>query len=87
VIAVEGIKTEPQYFAIFNNQKSVIWVNCLKGNHDSSPPQILKRMENYLKREALKSSDEAWLVVDKDQWTNDQLEQLNSLPYKNQGNS
>jgi len=82
VIAVEGIKTEPQYFSIFNNQKSVIWVNCLKGNHDSSPPQILKRMENYLKREALKSSDEAWLVVDKDQWTNDQLEQLNTWSTK-----
>ena len=44
VIAVEGVKTEPQYFAIFNDQQSVIRVNCLKGSHDSSPPQVLKRM-------------------------------------------
>jgi hypothetical protein len=78
VIAVEGIKTEPQYFAIFNNQQSIIHVNCLKGTSDSSPPQVLQRMEDHLKKESLKSSDEAWLVVDKDQWTNDQLGQLHA---------
>ena len=37
ILAVEGIKTEPQYFAVFNDQNSVIRVNCLKGKHDSSP--------------------------------------------------
>ncbi len=76
ILAVEGIKTEPQYFAVFNDQNSVIRVNCLKGKHDSSPPQVLARMENYLKKEGLKKSDEAWLVVDKDQWTDEQLSQL-----------
>ena len=76
VIAVEGAKTEPQYFAIFNNQQSVIRVNCLKGKHDSAPPQVLKRMKDHLKKAALKKSDEAWLVVDKDQWTDEQLPQL-----------
>ena len=34
-------------------------------------------MQDHLKKEALKKSDEAWLVVDKDQWTNGQLAQLN----------
>lgn len=77
VIAVEGAKTEPQYFAIFNNQQSVIRVNCLKGKHNSSPLQVLRRMEDHLKKEALKKSDEAWLVVDRDQWTDGQLAQLN----------
>jgi uncharacterized protein YpiB (UPF0302 family) len=76
VIAVEGAKTEHQYFAVFNNEKSVILVKCLKSKHDSAPPQVLKRMTDYLKREALKESDEAWLVVDKDQWTDEQLTQL-----------
>ncbi|MBF0461739.1 MAG: RloB domain-containing protein [Magnetococcales bacterium] len=73
VIAVEGVVTEPQYFALFDDQQSVIHVNCLKGGHDSSPPQVLQRMENHLKQAGLKSSDEAWLVVDKDQWTDAQL--------------
>jgi hypothetical protein len=33
-------------------------------------------MAEYLRQESLKKSDEAWLVVDKDQWSNEQLEQL-----------
>lgn len=33
-------------------------------------------MESYLKEEGLKASDEAWLVVDKDQWTEEQLSLL-----------
>jgi len=72
LIAVEGAKTEPQYFAMFNNQQSVIRIHCLKGAH-SSPLYVLKRMVNYLKREDLRKTDEAWLVIDKDQWTDDQL--------------
>jgi len=75
VIAVEGTKTEPQYFGIFNGLCSVIHVNCLKSNH-SSPLQVLKRMEACLKQEALKETDEAWLVVDKDAWNDEQLAQL-----------
>ncbi len=78
IIAVEGAKTEPQYFAIFNNEQSVIQVQCLRGRHDSSPPQVLKRMELWLDQEALLASDEAWLVVDKDHWTEDQLTQLHA---------
>ncbi len=75
IIAVEGVKTEPQYFGIFSNQ-SIIKVKCLKSGHDSSPPQVLDRMKIYLKNEGLKSTDEAWLVVDKDQWSNEQVNLL-----------
>ena len=72
VIAAEGGKTEPQYFALFDD-KTIIRVNCLKGKNESSPQHVLKRMEDYLKKEPLRKSDEAWLVVDKDQWRDDQL--------------
>ncbi|MCK5861945.1 MAG: RloB domain-containing protein [Candidatus Hydrogenedentes bacterium] len=78
VLAVEGSKTEPQYFKNFNDQNSVIQVNCLKNKHDSAPPQVLARMETHLKKENLKNTDEAWLVVDKDQWTDEQLTQLHN---------
>ncbi|MHB1606662.1 MAG: RloB family protein [Leptospirales bacterium] len=77
-MAVEGIITEPQYFSIFNDQQTVIRINCLKGDHASSPPQVLKRMKDHLKKETLLPSDEAWLVVDKDQWTDEQLNKLHS---------
>lgn len=76
VLAVEGEKTEPQYFDIFNhNPQSVIHVHCLRGKK-SAPHQVLKRMKKHLREEGFKSGDEAWLVVDKDQWTDDQLNQL-----------
>jgi len=76
VIAVEGVKTERQYFGLFNDRQAVVRVTCLKGDHGSAPLQVLKRMEDHLRREALKPTDEAWLVVDKDGWTDHQLEQL-----------
>lgn len=56
----------------------MIRVLCLKSGRESSPPQVLKRMRDYLQKERLKSTDEAWLVVDKDQWTNPQLAELHA---------
>ena len=53
ILAVEGRKTERQYFEVFNDQ-NVIIVKCLKGKQDSSPPQVLARMETHLKKEGLK---------------------------------
>jgi hypothetical protein len=44
IITVEGAKTEPQYFALFNGKQSVIRVNCIKGKHDSSPGEIPARL-------------------------------------------
>jgi hypothetical protein len=76
VLAMEGIKTEPQYFGIFKNEQSVIQVKCLKHSPGSSPLHVLKRMKDELRNVELRSNDDAWLVVDKDQWTDDQLVQL-----------
>lgn len=78
VIATEGNKTEPLYFGIFNDQQSVIHVRCLKSRHESAPPQVMKRMEDFIEGEALRKSDEAWLVVDKDNWTDKQLAELHA---------
>ncbi|MCX6345718.1 MAG: RloB family protein [Armatimonadetes bacterium] len=75
LIAAEGGKTEPQYFGVFNDQQSVIRVTCFKGKH-SSPIDVMKQMKERLKEEKLLPSDEAWLVVDKDNWTDEQLHQL-----------
>ena len=76
IIATEGDKTEPQYFSIFKRLTSDAHVICLPGGHASSPPQVLKRMQNYLKEENPLSPYEAWLIVDKDDWSNEQLTQL-----------
>jgi hypothetical protein len=76
IIATEGAKTEPQYFGIFNSSNAVVHVHCLKCKTASSPPQVLARMHAHLREEGLKPGDEAWLVVDKDQWTDQQLAEL-----------
>lgn len=76
VIATEGSRTEPQYFDIFNTGDTVIHVECLRGKHESAPSQVLKRMRKYLKEEGLRAGDEAWLVVDKDLWSDVQLAEL-----------
>ena len=78
IIATEGAKTEPQYFAALNNQQSVVQIECLRSRGRTSPPQVLQRMKHRLKLAALRNTDEAWLVVDKDQWAEDQLTQLYS---------
>jgi hypothetical protein len=76
IISTEGAKTEPQYFQLFKNQQALISVKCLKCDDKSSPQFILKRMERYLKLKGLKATDEAWLVVDNDQWSEIQLREL-----------
>ncbi len=84
ILAVEGTKTEPQYFDIFNDPHSLIKVKCLKRSLGSSaaPPRLLRKMEDHLKNQGLTESDEAWLVVDKDEWTDKQLEQLHQWSLK-----
>ncbi len=76
LIATEGYKTEPQYFQSFNTRDALIRVKCLKEKNKSAPEQVLERMKDRIQQERLKKSDEAWLVVDKDQWTPEQLSQL-----------
>lgn len=76
VLATEGSKTESRYFSIFNDANLTVHIKFLKGGDRSAPAQVLKRMRDYLEEINLRSSDEAWLVVDKDQWTHDQLLQL-----------
>lgn len=78
VIAVAGVATEPQYFSIFNDFELVIHVDCLKGKNESSPIHVLQRMKKHLRETKLRNFDEAWLVVDKDQWTDEQLTKLHA---------
>lgn len=82
VIAVEGVKTEPQYFSLVSNLQAVVHVTCLKDKHDSAPPQVLRRMTKHLREQNLRNSDEAWLVVDKDSWTDPQLRELHQWSLK-----
>ncbi len=76
LIATEGAKTEPTYFRLLDSQYATIHISCIKGGHASAPQQVLARMEKQLKKEDLRKGDEAWLVVDKDEWSDEQLAEL-----------
>jgi hypothetical protein len=76
LIAVEGSVTEPGYFDLFDG--GVIRVECLYANGESAPPLVLKRMKSRIDRVSMRPGDEAWLVVDKDRWTDGQLNELHT---------
>jgi hypothetical protein len=77
VISTEGTVTEPQYFNLFNNDTTVLHVKIIK-NKGSGPAKVLQEMKRYLDGESLRKNDQAWLVVDKDQWTDTQLQALHA---------
>jgi hypothetical protein len=87
IVAVEGAKTEPQYFTTLDDRQSVVKVECLKRNKGSASIYVLKGMQRRLKEESLRESDEAWLVVHKDEWTDEQLARLHewSQGHRNYG--
>ena len=76
VLSCEGTITEPQYFRSFNKQNPNVRVICLPSKHGRSPPEVLNRMKKGLQERFLRKSDEAWLVVDMDWWTDGQLSEL-----------
>ncbi len=80
LIATEGARTEPQYFALFkefDRISSVVHVKCIKKSSGaSSPHHVLKAMKNYLSKSPSRNSDEAWLVVDRDKWAEENLAEL-----------
>jgi hypothetical protein len=75
VIATEGDVTEREYFARFQNDY-IVDIKCLDPQKKSAPLHVLKRIRKYLKETNLNSSDEAWLVVDRDSWKVEQLDEL-----------
>ncbi len=75
LIAVEGHKTESGYFEkLF--RKDIIKICCLKDKKHNSPLQVLGRLKKEIKGKSLRKNDEAWVVVDKEDWTEEQLAQL-----------
>ncbi len=76
LISVEGAVTEQQYFNMFSGDNPIIRIACISNKYRNSPKDVLSEIKKKLTKTDLRKEDEAWLVVDKDQWTD---EQLNSL--------
>lgn len=74
-MATEGSKTEPQYLNMLNSRTATVHVQVLKPGA-SAPASVLQRMQRHLEAEGIQAGDEAWLVVDKDQWPDTEIDAL-----------
>lgn len=69
VIASEGEVTEPEYFQKLNSMSQTVVFSIVENLGGASDPKsVLARMKNHLKNNPLEDGDEAWIVVDRDQW-------------------
>lgn len=82
VVSVEGAKTEKQYFHILKKLSTNCTIECLSHKSKSSPRSVLSRMKNFLQSNTLRKHDEAWLVVDKNNWSDQQLLELHHWKQK-----
>lgn len=77
VIAAEGEVTEPQYFQKLNSMSTTNTFFVVENfGNGSDPRHVLGRMKNYLKQNHLGKEDEAWIVVDQDDWPADALQEI-----------
>ena len=72
VVATEGRLTEPIYFSMFNSKKSTVHVETLKSRQRTAPGQVLDRV----KRAEIKKDDQVYLVIDRDTWEEEKLNQV-----------
>lgn len=83
-IATEGTVTEPGYFRPFdgiNRVKVDIIEDESEGNGSSSPRNVLKRVNDYIKKYQLcaEDGDSLWCVIDVDRWPQGQIEELHAF--------
>lgn len=84
IIAAEGKFTEREYFDMFRNiyyseAKSVkIDIKHINKGDSSAPLRVLQAMKNHISKEGMKNGDQAWLVVDRDQYLLGDLQKLHN---------
>ncbi|MBF0609841.1 MAG: RloB domain-containing protein [Magnetococcales bacterium] len=78
IISTEGTKTEPGYFSLLQKfiSRESINLQVLQGARQTDPVSVLERMVKHLQDSPARNMDQAWLVVDRDTWPIDQLNQL-----------
>ncbi len=76
LLSTEGAVTEPGYFEFFSNYKDIKIRTVKPKKGKSSPIDVLKRMNKALVKSGLKTRDEAWIVIDTDQWKVNQFREV-----------
>lgn len=73
VIAIEGERTEKQYFQKFGSTKIKIEILPTLSGDSAEPEGVIERLRKYKRENDLDAEDKCWLVVDVDHRTEDRL--------------
>jgi hypothetical protein len=73
LISSEGSVTEPEYFEGLQHYARI---ECSRAKGKPAPGDVLKRMKKAFNQTPFRKGDKAWLVIDKDKWTDAQLKEL-----------
>jgi len=71
IIATEGTKTETQYFTTLAHEvnRSDIRVHVIdREPGECSPGHVIRALDGFRNEFKLRSGDELWMVIDRDQW-------------------
>jgi hypothetical protein len=74
LIAVEGAKTEPAYFSMFNSREAFFRIKVPKSRNKSAPINVFEIAQAEAKKEGLREGDEVWIVVDHDNRTMQEIQ-------------
>lgn len=72
IIATEGNITEIEYFEKFKRKRGIS-IRIVPKETNSSPKDVLKKLKQYIKNHNLDHGDEAWIVIDRDDWPTEQI--------------
>lgn len=74
LICTEGTKTEPEYFEMLEKLFPNANIKCPRSKpSQNNPKAVLKQMEREIKEFGFQNTDQAWIVMDKNEWSEEQL--------------
>jgi len=72
LVGVEGTRTECDYFSMFNS--AYVHVVPVASRVGNSPKKVLSALKGEISRYQLRDGDYLWIVVDRDEWPEEELE-------------
>ena len=69
----EGARTEADYLSRFDEHTHVS-VQIPRPDNKSSPTHLVKRMQRALNKQSLRANDSAWILLDRDSWSEQAIE-------------
>ena len=72
LVGVEGTRTECDYFSMFNS--AYVHAVPVASREGNSPKKVLSALKAAIPRYQLRDGDYLWIVVDRDEWAEDEIE-------------